>query len=619
MSLANLTINSVFRPVTMDDRLKPLLIYQQAYQEQENALAELESQANVWEKLADSAQDEDVYNQYKAYADSVRYQAESIARQGLTPGSRKAMLDLKARYNTDIDPIEKAWTERDRQYKLQQEMMLKDPTHRFRQSANEVGLRNYMNQQYDALTDNFSGAVLEEQASKAAAHLQNLVRNPGELERLNIPFKYIHKIQEGYTPEEINKAINRDDDADPILLNILDSVVESSGVNSWQDERMKREARAFAGRGLYSAVGKQSHQIISDDYSAGIASHAAKAAIDAQYEMEKLRRLGKLKEEEEKDQAELSLDKFKMSYAREKGKAGKSVDKYTSYFTEDGRMSSNAFKRGWMGGDKSAMTPWGGTVDLDFKNFVEKELLGRPVKIVGDKLAAGEQKAISEAWNKYKYDNRADLRDTHEENFYRYALDDSIKKDSAQLLTLGTGDKKGGFEVAEYDYATRTFKPSGKRVSKEDVLNGTWTYEANILTDAGVLAELMNSKGEKKWILMPEGSRKSDLDAVRKNMGDVTQYDVILDILTDPSHYNMDYLDDMAPYMLPQTHEMLNEFIQDMENKKEFTEKDIEDIRTAISNIKNERRSALKKAHERTSQLHLTNKTKSKEWKAIDN
>lgn len=281
----NLTINSTFKPITMDERLKPLILYQKAYQEQENALAELESQASVWEKLADSAQDEDVYNQYLAYANSVRNQADAIARTGLTPGSRKAMLDLKARYNKDIDPIEKAWNERDRQYKLQQEMMLKDPTHRFRQSANEIGLRNYMNQQYDALADNFSGAVLEEQASKAAANLKATLRDKSKLQSLGLPYQYEQKLKYGYTPEEIDKAINGDSDADPILLNIIDNVLESSGVNGWGNDRLSREARAFAGRGLFSALGTDKIEHYTDQYNMSVAINSANQREAFKYKM----------------------------------------------------------------------------------------------------------------------------------------------------------------------------------------------------------------------------------------------------------------------------------------------------------------------------------------------
>ena len=39
-------------------------------------------------------------------------------------------------------------------------MMLKDPTHMYRVNAGQVGLREYMSGNYDALTDNYSGALL---------------------------------------------------------------------------------------------------------------------------------------------------------------------------------------------------------------------------------------------------------------------------------------------------------------------------------------------------------------------------------------------------------------------------------------------------------------------------
>lgn len=270
----NLFINSTFKPVTLDDRLKPLLIYQQAYQEQEDALAELESQANVWEKLADSAQDEDVYNQYKAYANSVRHQAASIARQGLTPGSRKAMLDLKARYNRDIDPIEKAWTERDRQMKLQQEIMAKDPTHMFKTRANEVGLKNYMTGQYDALTDSYSGALLTSQVATIAEALAKEARDSdsgkANLKKI-LPYTYEMAKEYGFSRDAVMNAIMRSPNANEILMGIVDSVIDSSGIRKWNNPEMLERAYQYASQGLYKAIGETKYQIVQDE--AGLAAY----------------------------------------------------------------------------------------------------------------------------------------------------------------------------------------------------------------------------------------------------------------------------------------------------------------------------------------------------------
>ena len=60
----------------------------------------------MWEKLKDSEIDRDVYQQYKAYSDALKSSSDELAQFGLTPSSRRAMLDMRARYSQDIAPIE---------------------------------------------------------------------------------------------------------------------------------------------------------------------------------------------------------------------------------------------------------------------------------------------------------------------------------------------------------------------------------------------------------------------------------------------------------------------------------------------------------------------------------
>jgi len=44
--------------------------------------------------------------------------ASILAKEGLTPASRKGILDLNSRYSSEITPIENAWKAREDQRKL---------------------------------------------------------------------------------------------------------------------------------------------------------------------------------------------------------------------------------------------------------------------------------------------------------------------------------------------------------------------------------------------------------------------------------------------------------------------------------------------------------------------
>lgn len=165
------------------------------------------------------------------------------------------MLDLRSRYAREITPIEQAWAERDRQIKVQQEMMLKDPTHMYRVNAGQIGLRNYMTGNYDALTDNYSGALLTQQVGQAASNLKSALMDRSKLKGLGLPYQYERMVQYGATPEQVMQAMSKDPKALPILNKMVDDVLDSSGIRSWNNEDILKKAEAFARQGLYNAIG----------------------------------------------------------------------------------------------------------------------------------------------------------------------------------------------------------------------------------------------------------------------------------------------------------------------------------------------------------------------------
>lgn len=262
-------VNSKFRPFSFQEMIQPVLMASQAHQSLEDQYAALDATSSVWDKLQYSDIDKDVYNQYKAYSDAIKSASDELAQHGLTPSSRRSMLDLKARYAREIAPIEQAWNERDRQIKLQQEMMTKDPTHMYRVEANQVGLRNYMNNpSYDALSDNYSGALLTKQASEIAANLKTALTDKSKLKSLGLPYQYERELQYGYTPEQVDAAIRGDKNASPVLTRIIDQVLQSSGITNWDNYgSISDRVRSFIGQGIYSAIGTQKSVNFTDDYN----------------------------------------------------------------------------------------------------------------------------------------------------------------------------------------------------------------------------------------------------------------------------------------------------------------------------------------------------------------
>ena len=102
-------ITSKFTPFTFEELLKPALMATQAHYEMEDAYTELATKANEWENLANEQTNPEAYKRYKIYSDDLKAQADILASRGLTPTSRKTLSQMKARYNSEIEPIKKAY------------------------------------------------------------------------------------------------------------------------------------------------------------------------------------------------------------------------------------------------------------------------------------------------------------------------------------------------------------------------------------------------------------------------------------------------------------------------------------------------------------------------------
>lgn len=255
MANYSLVINSQFKPYTFDELVKPYQMYGQAYREQEDALTELESKANIWERLANSAIDQDTYNVYKSYADDVRAQADQIAQRGLTPTSRQSVAQLRARYSSDITPIEAAYKAREEQAKEQQKALLQDPSLMFNRRASSTSLREYINNpqlEYSPA----SGKDIAARSSAMYSSIANEIteaKKSGQLDAYNNLFRKKYGIT---ADEAMDYMRNPTKEGYQFLESIAQQAARESGVGDWGDEVSWNRALEWARSGVTSAVGK---------------------------------------------------------------------------------------------------------------------------------------------------------------------------------------------------------------------------------------------------------------------------------------------------------------------------------------------------------------------------
>lgn len=271
MASYSLILDTKFKPFTYDELIKTPLMETQVHQALEEAYGELARKTSVWEEMADEQSDPYAYRLYKTYANDLDNKANQLLEHGLDISSRKGMLDMQSRYSKEIAPIENAYKRREELAAEQRKAMMSNPTMMYQRYARDMSLDDFIRDPSADYGASYSGALLTQQVATKAAALSKELKEPGErgqkariaLEQL-LPYQYRTLEKNGFDSQEVLKAIMQDSDASPILLNLVDSTLASSGIYNWADEDTKRRARAYANEGLWQAVGTSKYNYMTD-------------------------------------------------------------------------------------------------------------------------------------------------------------------------------------------------------------------------------------------------------------------------------------------------------------------------------------------------------------------
>lgn len=167
-----ITNNAKFRPFSYDEMIKPVEKMYTEHSKIEEGLSELQVKAGIWEGLANQQSDPETYAQYKRYADELKLAANDLAMNGLNARSRQGLYNMKARYASEITPIEQTYQRRDELEKEQRRLKVQDPTLMFDNDFSTVSL--------DELRRNprlsYSGISGTAVSARASAMLNNLAK-----------------------------------------------------------------------------------------------------------------------------------------------------------------------------------------------------------------------------------------------------------------------------------------------------------------------------------------------------------------------------------------------------------------------------------------------------------
>ena len=264
MANYNFVSRAKFRPFSYQEMLQPLQAYTQEYNTIQEGMGELGTKAGIFERMANEQTDPQAYAIYKQYSNDLAKQAESLAKQGLTPASRQGLIDMKRRYSSEIVPIEQAYKRRQELIDEQRKLQAQDSTLLFDRPASTLSLDELMAN--PALSpQSYSGALLSKQVGTTAQNLAKEVRENPRKWRTILGNQYYETImQKGFRPDEIMQAVQNNPEASPILQGIVEDAIGSSGIRNWNNENILNRAYDYARQGLWNAVGETQYQTLSN-------------------------------------------------------------------------------------------------------------------------------------------------------------------------------------------------------------------------------------------------------------------------------------------------------------------------------------------------------------------
>lgn len=529
------TNTTQFKPFSFEGQLRPLLMYTQAHQAVEEAYSELDSQANAIGSLANEANDPVTYQRYKAYEESLRQQADALAKNGLTPSSRQSLLDLKGRYAKDITPIQNAITRRRELADEQRKALLQNPTLMFQRDMNSMSYDSSLdrfleNPDYD-YGERYSGALLTQQVSQAASNLAKELTNYGNGKRLDAYTKTFLQ-QHGFTRDQVLDAINNPNrtQSQPVLNAIVEQVVGSSGMANWADNPTMAKAYNYARQGLWSAIG-QTNVSPYADYGARAALtdyYRRKAASEQQLKGVALNSRS-VYSQRHRSQAEAAFNSNKKNFGQyfdnvdgkyvlnDKGKA-ELVRNATPRVTVAGSGSGTARL---MNAETQYQTSSNKFTPTAFKKFM-------------DSLGMTDVNDAGSLWNKYMSDPIAATAgyDAKKYTEYYYNIDPS-ERDVWKGDILRTAIN-GEFEEVDFDSKSGQYKPTGKTISVEDLNSDKYEVLGTSLSNLGTngrgnTATIKDDKGHIITIRLNPGINERSEDATMQYINYATMLEQIPD------------------------------------------------------------------------------------------
>ena len=620
----NLVVNSQFKPFTYQELLAPALMATQAHEQLEDTYSDLAAKSSIWDNMTNPQTDPIAHKIYQDYDQQLRSNIDTLNKEGLTPDARQNLMNMRAQYSKDIIPIENAYNERKRQADMQAEVLNKDPTHFFAQQASTTSLDDYLkNPTLNTLNQNYSGALLTQQASQIASNLAKGLSSYGRGKSLdNFTNTFIQKY--GLSSGEVMNAIyNPNSTQSAKVLNaITNEAMASSGMgyndiygnkvsgSGWADQQTLNRGYQYARQGLWSAIGGQ-HVVPVDNYGAKLAAQEGMQIraenrdfahkvdlMNIQQQMQNQGAMGnsRLNPTPIRNQEEITKngaavnDYLNKGYFRNVNGQYIMTNKGWNAYRQTTDRTGVSLGKNAVEGGQSNTTKF--TQHSDFYNFMNKLNAGKPmIDQRGNVLPGYGPHIAGNLFGKFAFNNREGAYDTYHSTEY----DRQVSGDYAKAYTqqLWSHSKNNTLQPVVYD-PKKGWQNNGKALSTKDLKGYEMTNVA--YNKFGTTAILQKEGADPIRVKVPAGINVSAESGIQSGIFGADTYGEILHRNKQPKIAN-------------------GKIARDTFGNVIYTDKPLTNADKAVF-IKNQN-DALNSMNFYGSQMVVPSKTKDEEWENI--
>lgn len=517
MANYSLVVNSKFQPFSFERYIQPLQMYGAAFREQQDALNEIDTKASVWENLANEQTDPETYKQYKAFADDLHSQAESISKYGINTSSRQAMLDMRSRYAKEITPIEQAYNKRAADIARQQK--LSDATGGktvFTRTAATTSLDDYRKG-----VDDFGQAnldqIMQESAVGAKAMSSRIFKREEDKAAFNGDY-YALVQRQGLTPEQATEILAGSGKY-PEFTKYIEDTKSKYGIDNYDKQSQSRINSAIM-QGINAGIAYQESYTPVNNWKAqsdyNFLHQLELQKNDFKYKKE----LAQLSGANNNGAGGAAINPMNIYSAAERTAEedtyNNNIKKFSQYFyTKNGKTHLT-----WAGlqeyrrnAEPKEILTGGGTVagtikvgdnnrfkPTEFKKFMDS--IGGATSMKGN---VWNSERLGSLWEKYKNNPtfKTATYDAKKVTEFDYTLNHDQNGDMKNAIMTAARD--GSLKEMDYDPKLNKFKATGKSIPVSDLNDNKVEIVSTRFSTYGNTVMIKNKDGEVKRYEMPVG------------------------------------------------------------------------------------------------------------------